>query len=65
MPSANRIPEPGPLYWMAELKALPRHSALCRVFPARVPSATGTVRSPCPAQLFKNQKWLDAHTVDD
>jgi hypothetical protein len=65
MPSANRIQKPEPLYSMAELKALRRDILqYARWFPPGSERNQHRQVALSLRRLFKNQKWLAAHTLD-
>jgi hypothetical protein len=65
MLSANRIPGPEPFYWMDDLKAFRRdvllHARSIRRGPERNQQRQIALSL---RRLFKNQKWLNAHTLN-
>jgi hypothetical protein len=65
MPSANRIPGPEPLYWLDDLKALRRDILLhAGSFPPGPERNQQRQIALSLRSLFKNRKWLDAHTLN-
>jgi hypothetical protein len=65
MPFANHIPGPEPLYWMDDLKVLRRDILLhAGSFPPGPERNQQRQIALSLRRLFKNQKWLDAHTLD-
>jgi hypothetical protein len=65
MPSASRAAEPHPLYRMADLKVLRRDLLLyARYFPPGPERNQHLQIALSLRRLFKNRKWLDAHTLD-
>jgi hypothetical protein len=65
MPSANRISETMPLYWTDDLKVLRRNRLLqARSFPRGAERNQHRQIALSLRRLFKNQKWLDAHTLN-
>ncbi len=64
MPSTNRIQDPEPLYSIAELKALRRDILqYARSFPPGSERNQHRQVALSLRRLFKDQKWLAAHTL--
>jgi hypothetical protein len=64
MPSGNPIPEPGPLYSMPNLKRFRDILLGAKSFPTGSECNRHRQVALPLRRLFKNQKWLDVHTVD-
>ncbi len=65
MPSANRTPEPEPLYRIEDLKVFRRDILLCaRSLPPGPERNQHRQIALSLRRLFRNQQWLDAHTLD-
>jgi hypothetical protein len=65
MPSLNRIPQREPLYWMDDLKVLRRDVLLyAKSFPPGSERNQQRQIALSLRRLFKNQKWVDARTLD-
>jgi hypothetical protein len=65
MPSADRVLELEPLYLMDDLKVLRRDILLyARSYPPGTERNQHRQIARSLRSLFKDQKWLDAHTID-
>jgi hypothetical protein len=65
MPSLNRIPEPEPLYWIDDLTVLRRDVLrYAKSFPRGSERNQHRQIALSLRRLLKNQKWVDARTLD-